>query len=105
MKKVIDTKDFIVNTQQYLRNRIVKHMEGLNACLKRREVILKCDVDARTKKKLELLDVQERYEFVTERCKVTFFFLIKFSPCGEAKGIWYLKFKKVPTVGSATASE
>ena len=74
MKKVIDTKDFIVNTQQYLRNRIVKHMEGLNACLKRREVILKCDADARTKKKLELLDAQERYEFVTERCKITFFF-------------------------------
>ena len=78
MEKVIDTKDVIVNTQQYLRKRIMKHMGVLNACLKRREVVLKCDVDARTKKKLEILDVQERYEFVTERCKVTCFFFFFF---------------------------
>ena len=60
-KKVIDTKDSIVNTQQYVRNRIVKHMGVLNACMRRREVVLKCEVDDRSKKKLELLDAQEKY--------------------------------------------
>ena len=59
-KKVIDTKDSIVNTQQYVRGRIMKHMGVLNACMRRREVILKCDVDDKTKQKLQLLDAQER---------------------------------------------
>ena len=84
-KKVIDTKDSIVNTQQYLRNRIMKHMRVLKACLKRREGILECDVDARTNKKLELLDAQERYEFVTGRCKVTCF-LDQVKPLWGGKG-------------------
>ena len=69
-KKVIDTKDSILNTQQYVRNRIVKHMGVLNACMRRREVILKCDVDDRTKRKMELLDAQERYKYFcqTKKC-------------------------------------
>ena len=62
-KTVIDTKDSIVNTQQYVRNRVVKHMGVLNACMRRREVVLKCEVDDRTKKKMELLDAQERYSY------------------------------------------
>lgn len=44
-KKVNDTKDSIVKTQQFLKNRISKDMEVLKDCLK----------------KLELLDAQERY--------------------------------------------
>lgn len=44
-KKVNDTKDSIVKTQQLLKNRISKDMEVLNDCLK----------------KLQLLDAQERY--------------------------------------------
>ena len=60
-KSVIDTKDSILNTQQYVRNRIMKHTGVLNSCMRRREVVLKCEVDERTKKKLELLDTQERF--------------------------------------------
>lgn len=59
-KSVIDTKDSILNTQHYVRNRIMKHTGVLNSCMRRREVVLKCEVDERTKKKLELLDAQER---------------------------------------------
>lgn len=58
-KSVIDTKDSILNTQHYVRNRIMKHTGVLNSCMRRREVVLKCEVDERTKKKLELLDTQE----------------------------------------------
>ena len=61
-KTVVDIKDSIVNTQQYVRNRIVKHMGVLSSCMRRREVVLKCEVDDKTKRKLELLDAQERYE-------------------------------------------
>ena len=67
----------------------MKHMGVLNACLKRREVILKCDVDAKIEKKLELLHAQERYEFVTERCKVTCFLYQVY--------IWCLGSKNGPT--------
>ena len=64
----------------------MKHMGVLNACMRRREVILKCDVDDRTKRKLELLDAQERYEFVTERCFYSNLvsLIIKFNLCEEA---------------------
>ncbi|XP_068701525.1 uncharacterized protein [Montipora foliosa] len=58
-KTVVDIKDSIVNTQQYVRNRIVKHMGVLSSCMRRREVVLKCEVDDKTKRKLELLDAQE----------------------------------------------
>lgn len=61
-RKVIDTKDSILNTQQYVRNRIVKHMGVLRACVSRRETMLKCDVDERTNRKTKPLDEQERYE-------------------------------------------
>jgi len=82
----------------------MKHMGVLNACMRRREVILKCDVDDRTKRKLELLDAQERYEFVTERCFSNLVSLIiKFNLCED--GIWCLESMKVPTVGRGTASE
>ena len=84
----------------------MKHMGVLNTFLKCREVILKCDVDDRTQKKLELLDVQGRYEFATEKdVTCLFVFFIKLSPCEEAKGIWCLGSKNGPTVGRATVSE
>lgn len=60
-KKVIDTKENILNTQQYVRNRILKHMGVLRACISRRETMLKCDVDDRTTRKTKPLDEQERY--------------------------------------------
>ena len=61
-KKVIDTKETILNTQDYVRNRIMKHMGVLRACISRRETMLKCDVDERTTSKTKPLDEQERYE-------------------------------------------
>ena len=61
-KKVIDTRESILNTQQYVRNRIMKHMGVLKACISRRETMLKCDVDERTTRKTKPLDEQERYE-------------------------------------------
>ena len=93
-EKVMFTKNSIVNTQQNVRNRIMKHIGMLNACLKRREVILKCDVDDRTKRKLELLDAQERYEFVTERCKVTYLLYQVYICClGSKNGpTWFQMF-------------
>lgn len=60
-KKVVDTKENILNTQQYVRNRILKHMGVLRACISRRETMLKCDVDDRTTRKTKPLDEQERY--------------------------------------------
>ena len=60
-KKVIDAKDSILYTQDYVRNRIVKHMGVLRACISRRETMLKCDVDERTTRKTKPLDEQERY--------------------------------------------
>ena len=62
-RKVIDTKDSILNTQQYLRNRIVKHMGVIRACISRRETMLKCEVDEKTNRKTKPLDAQERFEF------------------------------------------
>lgn len=58
-KKVIDTRESILNTQQYVRNRIMKHMGVLKACISRRETMLKCDVDERTTRKTKPLDEQE----------------------------------------------
>lgn len=58
-RNVIDTRESILNTQQYLRDRIMKHMGVLRACMSRRETVLKCDVDDRTKQKIKPLDEQE----------------------------------------------
>lgn len=59
-RNVIDAKESILNTQLYLRDRIMKHMGVLRACMSRRETVLKCDVDDRTKQKIKPLDEQER---------------------------------------------
>ena len=59
-RNVIDTRESILNTQQYLRDRIMKHMGVLRACMSRRETVLTCDVDDRTKQKIKPLDEQER---------------------------------------------
>lgn len=59
-KKVIDARESILNTQQYLRDRIMKHMGVLRACMSRRETVLKCEVDDRTKRKVKPLEEQER---------------------------------------------
>ena len=59
-RKVIDARESILNTQQYLRDRIMKHMGVLRACMSRRETVLKCEVDDRTKRKVKPLEEQER---------------------------------------------
>lgn len=58
-RNVIDAREAILNTQLYLRDRIMKHMGVLRACMSRRETVLKCDVDDRTKQKIKPLDEQE----------------------------------------------
>ena len=59
-KKVIETKEAVMDTQEFLKTKIKKHHGVLRTCLSRRELALKSIVDEKSKKRLEPIEAQER---------------------------------------------